>query len=65
MVEIINNGIWICDDLVGVNMVKEGSLAYLSIEHENEMELGIYLSKENFEYLKQRINEIEYPELEE
>jgi len=62
MVEIISNGIWIMDDLIGVNVVKEENIAYLSIEHENEMELGIYMTKKEFEYFKQRINEIEFPD---
>lgn len=65
MVEIVNNGIWIMDDLTGVNIVKELNMAYLSIEHENEMELGIYMTKKDFEYFKERINEIEFPDLDE
>lgn len=62
MVEIVDNGIWFYDDLAGVNLVKENDQVYLSIEHENEMELGIYLSKNDFEYFKKRIAQLEYPE---
>ena len=58
--ELCDDGIWVSDDLNGVNDCKDGESIYLCIEFENDLPINILFSKKNFEYFKKRINEIEW-----
>lgn len=56
--EIMDNTVFVCDDLMGFNIVEEedGS-KYISLEFDHDPEIQIHLTKKDLEYFFKRVKE--------